>query len=152
MLKDAGIARLTAPVELNYRELSELGIRSGSLIVYGRQPVMISAGCIKKSTGACGRKDGETVLTDRKRNEFIVKNHCCYCYNVMYNCRPLLLHGRREEVKRLGPAEVRIDFLNETKEEAERILGLCGSCFLGETAVEVPDIPYTNGHFKRGVK
>ena len=65
----------------------------------------------------------------------------------MYNCRPLLLHGRREEVKRLGPAEVRIDFLNETKEEAERILG-----FLGETAVEVPDIPYTNGHFKRGVK
>ncbi len=152
VLKDAGIARLTVPVELNCRELSELGVRSGSLIVYGRQPVMISAGCIKKSTGVCGRKDGETVLTDRKRNEFIVKNHCSYCYNVMYNCRPLLLHACREEVKRLGPAEVRIDFLNETKEEAERILGLCGNCFLGDAAVEVPDIPYTNGHFKRGVK
>lgn len=152
VLKEAGLSRLTAPVELNSRELSELGIQSGSLIAYGRQPVMISAGCIKKNSGSCKRKDGETVLTDRKQNGFIVKNHCSYCYNVMYNCRPLLLLARREEVKELAPAEIRIDFLNETEEEAGQILGLYRDCFAEGISVEVPDIPYTNGHFKRGVK
>lgn len=152
VLLGAGIARFTAPVELNFRELSELGIQSGSLIAYGRQPVMISAGCMKKSMGACGKKDGETILTDRKRNGFIVRNHCRHCYNVMYNCRPLLLLSRQEEVKKLCPAELRLDFLNETKEEMEQILGIYRDCFVMDVPVSMPDIPYTNGHFKRGVK
>lgn len=152
VLRNAGIARFTAPVELNYRELLKLGIHSGSLIAYGRQPVMISAGCVKKSVGACAKKDGETILTDRKRNKFIVRNHCNYCYNVMYNCQPLLLLSRQEEVKRLRPAELRLDFLNETKEEAEQLLRLYWECFVKDISVNVPDISYTNGHFKRGVK
>lgn len=152
VLKSAGISRFTAPAELNCRELSELGLSSGCLVAYGRQPVMISAGCVRKNTKGCRREDGRLILTDRKKNDFIVKNNCRYCYNVMYNCQPLMLISRQEDVKRLNAAELRLDFLDETADQMDRIVDLYRDCFKNDMSVKVPDIRYTNGHFKRGVK
>ncbi len=43
-----GIARGTASVELNDRELARIGIEEQVFIAYGYQPVMISAGCIRR--------------------------------------------------------------------------------------------------------
>ena len=46
-MKAYGASRVTLPVELNARELSDAGVR-GELIVYGYLPMMVSAQCVKK--------------------------------------------------------------------------------------------------------
>ena len=48
--------RLTLPVELNSRELEDMGCRGGELIVYGRLPMMVTAQCMKKTVDSCKKK------------------------------------------------------------------------------------------------
>lgn len=59
--RDRGIAGLTAPVELNRRELGELDNSQTELIIYGYQVLMVSAQCTRKNTAFCDRK--QAVLT-----------------------------------------------------------------------------------------
>src|SRR5699024_6500682 len=80
-----GISEFSAPEELNARELEDLGIRAGEMIIYGYLPVMISAQCVVKTAGRCTHSPGITFLTDRMGSRFPVKNQCTYCYNVIYN-------------------------------------------------------------------
>lgn len=152
VLKKSGINRFCAPCELNYKELLELGINEGTLIVYGYQPVMITANCIQKNTAGCRHKEGFLYLTDRYHKKFAVKNCCNYCYNVIYNCQPLVLLSQQEEIKTLNPHEIRMDFLTEKKEETEQLIELYWTCFKKNEPVEMPDMDFTRGHFKRGVK
>ncbi len=152
ILKEMKISRFFAPAELNCRELSRLGLSGGGLVVYGSQPVMISANCIRKNTKGCKSADGQMYLTDRYQKRFAVRNYCSDCYNVIYNCQPLVLLFRHEEVKGLHPAELRMDLTLETREEAGRMIRLYGECFKKDLTVSMPDMDYTNGHFRRGVK
>ena len=56
-------------MELNDRELAELGIGEQAFIAYGYQPVMVSAGCIKKTSASCDGKGGVlTILTVIRRS------------------------------------------------------------------------------------
>ena len=48
--KEKGVFEFTAPVELTERELQDLRVKDGEVIVYGYLPMMISAGCIQKTT------------------------------------------------------------------------------------------------------
>ena len=82
--KENGVFEFTAPVELTERELQDLRVKDGEVIVYGYLPMMISAGCIQKTTRGCLKKSGQTTITDRYRNPFVVKNECDYCYNILY--------------------------------------------------------------------
>ena len=70
MAKNFGTSKklrdFTAPLELNSRELRELDIRNGELLVYGRIPVMVSAQCIERTTSGCSKKPGVRVLQDRR--------------------------------------------------------------------------------------
>ena len=74
--KEKGVFEFTAPVELTERELQDLRVKDGEVIVYGYLPMMISAGCIQKTTRGCLKKSGQTTITDRYRNPFVVKNEC----------------------------------------------------------------------------
>ncbi len=152
ILKEIGIGCFTASPELNYRELKELDIRGGSLIVYGYQPVMITANCIQKSTGTCRHEDGVLYLTDRYQKKFAVKNDCKCCYNIIYNSQPLMLLNQAEEVKSLYPAELRLDLFDESSGDMESVIEAYYQCFKEDRSADVPDIDYTKGHFKRGVK
>lgn len=152
MLEDMKINRFSAPVELNYKELMELGVEGGTLIAYGNQPVMVTANCVRKNTKGCRKEEGKLYLTDRYRKKFLVRNFCAECYNVIYNCQPLMLLSQQEEVKSLHPAEIRMDMTAEPAKEMERMLGLYWNCFKKGRPVTVPDMDYTKGHFKRGVK
>ena len=146
------IRECTAPVELNAKELAGLGMKGTMLIVYGYQPVMVTANCIRKNHTGCQRKEGFLFLEDRQKKRFPVKNCCRYCYNIIYNCTPLALLGQADEVRRLAPGGLRIDLTLETGRQAEQILELCHSAFvLGEPVSSLP-WEYTKGHFKRGVK
>lgn len=66
--KEKGVFEFTAPVELTERELQDLRVKDGEVIVYGYLPMMISAGCIQKTTRGCLKKSGQTTITDRYRN------------------------------------------------------------------------------------
>ena len=151
-MKDGGISQFTAPVELNARELKELDIRGQSLIAYGYQPVMITAGCIGKTMDQCDAKEGWLKIQDRYKKKFAVKKCCAYCYNVIYNSSPLYLADKAEEILSLGPAEVRLDFSMEGRDQMRRIILDYVRGIIRREEVQAPDMEYTRGHFKRGVK
>lgn len=144
--KEKGVFEFTAPVELTERELQDLRVKDGEVIVYGYLPMMISAGCIQKTTRGCQKKSGQTTITDRYRNSFVVKNECDYCYNILYNYVPLYLGDRMEEVYQIGPGRIRLMFTTERQQEVRQILS---AYFEGK---ELPEGTYTRGHWKRGIK
>ncbi len=144
--KEKGVFEFTAPVELTERELQDLRVKDGEVIVYGYLPMMISAGCIQKTTRGCLKKSGQTTITDRYRNPFVVKNECDYCYNILYNYVPLYLGDRMEEVYQIGPGRIRLMFTTERQQEVRQILS---AYFEGK---ELPEGTYTRGHWKKGIK
>lgn len=144
--KEKGVFEFTAPVELTERELQDLRVKDGEVIVYGYLPMMVSAGCIQKTTRGCQKKSGQTTITDRYRNPFVVKNECDYCYNILYNYVPLYLGDRMEEVYQIGPGRIRLMFTTERQQEVRQILS---AYFEGK---ELPEGTYTRGHWKRGIK
>lgn len=144
--KEKGVFEFAAPVELTERELQDLRVKDGEVIVYGYLPMMISAGCIQKTTRGCLKKSGQTTITDRYRNPFVVKNECDYCYNILYNYVPLYLGDRMEEVYQIGPGRIRLMFTTERQQEVRQILS---AYFEGK---ELPEGTYTRGHWKRGIK
>lgn len=144
--KEKGVFEFTAPVELTERELQDLRVKDGEVIVYGYLPMMVSAGCIQKTTRGCQKKSGQTTITDRYRNPFVVKNECDYCYNILYNYVPLYLGDRMEEVYQIGPRRIRLMFTTERQQEVRQILS---AYFEGK---ELPEGTYTRGHWKRGIK
>lgn len=149
---DKGISRFTAPVELNGKELDVLDIHGQTLIVYGYQPVMITASCIAKTTDKCVAKEGWLHITDRYKKRFAVKKCCEYCYNVIYNSSPLYLADKAAEFRHLGPGEVRLDFSVENEEQMRGIILDYVRAIIRREEVPAPDMEYTRGHFKRGVK
>jgi putative protease len=131
---------ITASYELNKEELKYIKNYKMELNVYGYIPVMISAGCIKKSYNKCNKKDEIIHIKDRLGNMFMVNNHCDYCYNVIYNSIPLYIYDLIEKDKDIKPLAIRYNFINESSKEIESILS-------GNTVEK-----YTRGHFKRGVE
>lgn len=151
-LRRLGIARGTASVELNDRELARIGIEEQAFIAYGYQPVMISAGCIQKTSASCDGKGGVLSISDRYQKKFAVRRYCRDCYNVMYNSAPLFLADKAEEVHALAPAELRLDFTTESSGQVKEICHAYTLAFEKGCKTEPPMQDYTRGHFKRGVK
>lgn len=151
-LRRLGIARGTASVELNDRELARIGIEEQVFIAYGYQPVMISAGCIQKTSASCDGKGGVLSISDRYQKKFAVRRYCRDCYNVMYNSAPLFLADKAEEVHALAPAELRLDFTTESSGQVKEICHAYTLAFEKGCKTEPPMQDYTRGHFKRGVK
>lgn len=115
-------------------------------------------------------------MKDRTGKELMVKNHCVFCYNTIYNPDPLSLSGQKRPIRRLNPAALRLQFVKETKEEMEAVI----KAYAREYAVSEEDLDscalkrpgreagtasgknnprqfhlqgdFTRGHFKRGVE
>jgi len=151
-IKSKEIAGITVPVELNVKELQRLDISDSSMIVYGYQPVMFSAGCVRKNIDKCIHEEGILYLTDRYQKKFAVKNCCKYCYNIIYNSSPLILLNNWDEIKSLNPASVRMDFTMESAENTRKIVDMYAAALEGCENIDISNMDYTKGHFKRGVK
>ena len=119
------IESFTAPLELNYKELKDVGLQNSELVIYGYFPMMVSAQCVAKTTKGCRHEKGRLTFTDRYQKEFTVKNHCDYCYNMIYNTAPVVLLDQKTEIQDLNPKALRLHFTIENS---------------------------TRGHFKRGIK
>ncbi len=150
--QEQGVLEFTAPVELNCGELAGLGIRDAELVIYGYLPVMISAQCVKANCVGCTGDEQVTVLTDRYKKEFPVRNCCEFCYNIIYNSTPLYLGNRKQEAENLSPSRLRLQFSLESGAQAGKILKTVCDVFSGDGKGSTePDFQFTQGHFKRGI-
>lgn len=146
--------RITAPLELNKKELAHRKNQTSELIIYGKLPLMTSAQCVKCSTEGCKKTPGISYIKDRFGVLFPVKNNCAECYNVIYNSLPLILFGQAQEIKRMQFAAYRLSFTTEETKEVQKILQLCKDTFVTESK-NIKDIyhdDFTYGHYKRGVE
>ena len=159
-LKSHGIRHDTAPLELSFKELKARGMEGSELMIYGRVPMMISAGCLHRNSHSdiCDKdikKGHDLILTDRMDTDFPVLCICRYCYNIVLNSVPLSLHGCMDKVMELNPASLRLNFTTEGETETIRI----ASYFLdlvreyengGKTYASPPFTSFTKGHFLKG--
>ncbi|MBQ2987216.1 MAG: U32 family peptidase [Tyzzerella sp.] len=150
--QEQNVEAMTAPLELNFRELKELGLENSELVVYGYFPMMISAQCIKNTTEGCKKQKGMLTLKDRYSKIFAVKNQCDYCYNIIYNTAPVVLTDQKMEIIELSPKALRLHFTIENGQMMRRILDLYDEVFFRDGQALEPDFEFTRGHFKRGIK
>jgi len=147
----AGAGLMTAPLELNYQELKELGMTGCELVAYGYLPMMVTAGCIRRNTQKCHKLSGSLIIKDRYQKQFRVKNDCRNCYNMIYNTLPLVLNDQMRAIRQLAPAALRLMFTSESGKHTEAVLDAYCRSAAGEK-VEPPVAEFTRGHFKRGIK
>lgn len=149
-LYEHGICSLTAPYELNRKELFRRDNQSSEIVVYGKLPLMVSANCLTETMGGCSKAYESHTLTDRTGRRFTVSCHCDFCYNVISNCVPLNLLPEAQTLHRMGFEAWRVDFTDESAEDCVRILNAAGKAIIGETVSSFGDS--TKGHFLRGVE
>ena len=152
LLEDLGADRQTLPVELNLSELSKLYTKDKELIVYGRLPMMVTAGCLRKNILSCDKKSSLLYLKDRMGKDMPVKNRCKFCYNTILNSLALSVIGIGESIKRLDAKALRLMFTTENEKEIKKILKVYINYFINEEECEEPVERFTRGHFKRGIE
>ncbi len=86
----------------------------GMRIVYGRIPMMITKGCLNRTLGMCNGKMEPKKIQNPKKDEFLVVNHCDYCYNMVYTSEPV----RERNITQ----NMRFVFTTETREEVGKVL------------------------------
>ncbi|MFQ9637842.1 MAG: hypothetical protein ACLR0F_14485 [Eisenbergiella sp.] len=125
--------------------------------------MMVTANCIRKTSGRCLKERGNTdvcaqsrvCLLDRYQTGFPVETDCGYCYNIIYNSVPLSLHAYMGEIGKHKVGAVRLDFLDEKEEQARQRIALFRR--LPEKDKEsglLSDIDwkFTTGHYKKGAE
>ncbi len=118
----------TVSPELNLREIREMteDAEHAAIVVYGRAPMMVSANCVRRTTGRCTGA-GEPVsrteyLRDRKGMRLPVITDCRNCCNVILNAVPRYLGKYLDRIAELGIGRARVDLTTETGEETRGIL------------------------------
>jgi len=142
-----GVYAFTNPLELNFRELKEISEQDSIQVIYGRYPMMVTAGCLHKTLKQCQKKPEKWMLLDRYQKKFPVKNYCRDCYNIIYNSQPLHLFHHMEELSALGVGAYRIMFTDEDGTGVESVLTDWLEGFIWPKQIE-----FTKGHFRRGVE
>ena len=165
MVKDM-VSEVSVPLELTIHEAAEvtdkvrknLGIPV-SFNVYGYAPMMISAGCVKKTLDKCSGNQGkisvsQTAIVDRMGNELKITTNCRNCYNVIWNALPTSLHKKMENIAgRFSFDNYRVDLTVEDSAASLKVLnGYSDFLRNGAIGKEFDDLKFTTGHFKRGVE
>lgn len=140
---ELGTSQMTAPIELNAKELKQLDITDMELLIYGRLPLMVSAQCLYKNTSNCSKNEKKPLwITDRKGKKIPTISHCRECFSTIYNSDIYSICNKafKQEICKLNPKSIRWSFTLETKQEVIQIL-----------SGQKEDKNITRGHFKRGI-
>ncbi len=142
---------VTAPLELSLNELQDLSLRKDmELVIYGRAPLMVSAGCVQKTRNGCNKSYGgfASPITDRYGKKEPVYTACLHCYNEIYNSVPTSYHKKLERISRMGFAGYRI----ELTDEDEVLTGKFAEYYLNNEKNDelFPVSDYTTGHMDKG--
>ncbi len=160
------IREFSVPYELSYKEAREMAKSLKDTVdipvsynVYGRIPMMISAGCIKKTTDKCSGRihelhSEELVIIDRMNNKLPVTCNCRSCYNVIWNVHPTSLHNSMKKVAMEACFDsLRLDFTTESEDRTKTVLRYYTDLLSGSEKTDIfKGQDFTTGHFKRGVE
>lgn len=146
--RENGIKRFTMPFELTMYEMDELADMAGcEFIIYTHIPLMVSAQCVRHNTDECAVLSGNKTkinaalsIEDKKKRKFTAINYCKYCYNIIYQTKPLYLKKYEKLLREKGVSSFRYDFTFEDKETVKEILS---GRYKGE---------YDEGHMLSGVE
>lgn len=154
----ASLNKVCLSVELNKNELQEAAnasILPTFALIYGKIENMVSEHCpigsafggrTSKSPCKCECTKGSYFLKDRIGKSFKVLTDI-YCRSHIYNSSTLNLIGNLHELDALSIDGYRLDFIDETYEQARTVLES-----LSSRKLSVDFTNYTRGHFKRGVE
>jgi len=127
--KEAGVTRNTFPLELALDEVWDINKPGMEAVIYAHVPLMVSAQCIsfnkegrKKTGGVCKKGGCQAVIKDLKDREFIAVNYCKYCYNIIYQGRPLSVVDYLGDLSARGIKNFRYDFTIEDKAVVDMVL------------------------------
>lgn len=141
----------TVPMELSIHEIKELQDRDLIFPIYGRASLMVTANCVKKTTGNCmadcTHKSFDWKLNDRKNKSFLVYANCIHCYNEIFNSVPTSLHRQFVDISKSGFHNFRVDFTNEDNELIEKILTYY---VVDDRKGSFPVAEYTTAHIGKG--
>jgi len=146
--KDIGLHGVTLSPELHEKGLKTIVKQDNTYsesLVYGLNALMHSSNCLYKTRyESCDNhiKGHELLMEDRKNMKQYVSCNCSFCYNTIYNAKPLYLLDKYDSFN-----GKRGDFINESEEEVVSILKVMDG--RGQ-AVFSPDL-HTRGHFNKGV-
>ncbi|WP_044912835.1 U32 family peptidase [Butyrivibrio sp. WCE2006] len=168
------------PLELSLHEMNEFldSLYNGSegecdyslipeagLMVYGRVPMMLTAGCVKNTLEGCSGNRGRlsdygmTNLVDRTGRTLPVTYDCQHCMNIIWNSVPVSLFKKTKKIRRFSDKYnilYRIDFTTENEKEVSEILNAYNGIFYNHTDKKSSEFDYilskqdyTTGHFER---
>jgi putative protease len=160
------LEEVTVPYELNFGEARDMAGELKKTVdipvsynLYGHMPMMVSAGCIKKTTDRCSGRVHElytenTTIIDRLGNVLPVTCNCRHCYNVIWNVHPTSLHGRMGKIMNEKSFDhYRIDFTIESAKRCGEVLDYYTNLYNGADASDIFESgSFTTGHFKRGAE
>lgn len=141
--------RMTYPSELNKKEMEQIKLQDADLFLYGYQPLMVSAQCVKNNLRGCDKTPSWMTLKDRYNADFFVHTSCSDCVNEIYNGKPLWIGNESQILKDLHPSVIRFHITRENESQIKEILDAAKSIQKGEKTSLA--IEYTKGHLKRGV-
>ena len=165
MLKDLA-CEASIPYELTFHEAKEVSkkVRQKTGLpetynIYGYTPMMISAGCVKKTLGTCSgfqnKLHSEKLsIYDRMDNELKITTNCLDCYNIIWNAHPTSLHKKLTNIQDARCFDhYRIDMSVESQKECADIISYYLDSLNSENVSDIfENAEYTTGHFKRGVE
>lgn len=154
---------LTLPVEFNQSELQTLLQDTPSCswewILYGAQPVMVTAQCSQRNCNGntCSQR---THAVSKPDDLFFQNSHgdrlrihpiCKFCYNVVYQYQPVCLFSVRDALSLSTIRTCRIQFTIENRAETVAVLQLLNgqSEMQGSTS---PDWSRYTGHYRKGIE
>ena len=86
---------------------------------------------------------------------FPVYADCRNCGNIVYNSLPTVLFQEEHAIRYLECSSLRLEFTDESAEEADRIVQVCSAAFSDTLPADSRKYnmpPATKGHFRRGVE
>lgn len=140
------------PLELSGREIEEsFAPPCGVMTVYGRVPLMVTAGCVRRTEQSCrGEEQGFWFLKDRQNTRFPVRTVCRHCYNVIYNSVPLSLHRHMGESLARQSGAFLLGFSTEDGAETAAVTRSFRQMADTGAAGDIPVPAHTGGHYRKG--
>ncbi|MBQ4521491.1 MAG: U32 family peptidase [Lachnospiraceae bacterium] len=141
----------TFPYELNKQEAKDLPGEEYEMVVYGLLPLMKSVQCVKNNTKGCRKVPENLYLKDRKNEKMLVLPMCEFCYNLIFNSKPIMLLDQGDYFTQKKVTKYRLEFTNESSKQVKEIVNCAVQGLLYGNKIEFKG-EYTRGHFNRGVE
>jgi putative protease len=124
---------------------------ASELCIYGREELMVSRQCIKKTLNSCNGRSEWLTITSEGKEDYPVYSSCKQCRNYIYNSRPLDLSDYSDEIRGLALSSVIVQLTDETYDLTLKCIHKAYR-LLNEKSESKPNKNKYTGHFHSTVK